>query len=254
MPLGTNISRLTQTVTTADGIQISVDLYRKGGYDVAIIICPGFFQSKDTPTFQRMSRALTDERDVIAMDFRGHGRSGGLFTFSALECADLEAVLHWAKPRYKRVGIVGFSLGGATAINAVSRQIAQVKTLVLVSAPSSFEEIEFKFWTPEAMRTGAQGLEPGCGCRPGNPLLRKERPVEAIRSFQGVPVLFVHGAHDVIVGVDHSRRLFAAAPEPKRLEIIERGSHAEALFRDDPEGFTALVNAWLSQTLASDSS
>ena len=243
------MDRATQTVTTADRIRLSVDVYHHNAHETAIIICPGFFQSKDTLTFQRMSRALAKDYDVIAMDFRGHGRSSGLFTFSALERADLDAVLQWAQPRYRQLGLIGFSLGGATAIHVVSRQPAQVKTLVAVSAPSSFEEIEFKFWTPEAMRTGVQGLEAGAGCRPGNLLLKKERPIDTIRSVREVPIFLIHGTHDVIIGVDHSRRLFTAAPEPKRLEIIERGSHAEALFRDEPERFISLVSAWLTQTL-----
>ncbi len=60
-----------------------------------------------------------------------------------------------------------------------------------------------------------------------------------------------HTAAVVIVGVEHSRRLYAMAGEPKRLEIIEGGSHAEALFRDDPDRFVQIVSEWLSRTLAS---
>lgn len=243
-------TRTTQTVRTADGIAVSVDLYRGGEHDTAVIVCPGFFQSKDTPTFQRLSRAMAVGRDVIAMDFRGHGRSSGLYTFSAREGADLDAVLRWARERYRRIGIIGFSLGGAVAINTVSRDPAQIESLIMVSAPSSFEEIEFKFWTPEAMRTGVMGLEPGAGCRPGNPLLKKERPIERIRGIRRIPILLVHGTRDVIIGVEHSRRLYAAAAEPKRLEIIQDGSHAEALFRDEPERFIRLVNAWWAETLS----
>jgi len=235
-------------VTSSDGVAVSID-HHDAGHGAAVIICPGFFQSKETATFQRMSRALAETHDVLAMDFRGHGRSGGLYTFSAREAADLEAVLRWAAGRYQRIGIVGFSMGGAIAINTLARQPAAARTLIAVSAPSSFEEIEFKFWTPEAMRTGLQGLEPGAGCRPGNPLLPKERPVDSLRSCQGLPMLFIHGTRDVIVGVQHSRRLYAAAAEPKQLEIIEGGSHGEALFRDEPERLTGPIRSWLAQHL-----
>ena len=183
------------------------------------------------------------------MDFRGHGRSSGLYTFLAREGTDLEAVLSWAHERYARLGILGFSLGAAIAINTVTRHLDHVQSLIAVSAPSSFEEIEFKFWSPEAMRTGVLGLEPGVGCRPGNLFLKKERPIESLQKFRHIPVLFLHGTRDVIVGVQHSHRLFAAALEPKRLEIIEGGSHAEALFRDDPHRFSDIVNAWYAQTL-----
>lgn len=241
--------RQTHTVTTADGVAISVDHYRIGHREAAVIICPGFFQSKDTRTFQRMSETLINTRDVLAMDFRGHGRSKGLYTFSAREGADLEAVLRFAEERYQRLGVLGFSLGAAIAMNTISRRQGRVQSLIAVSGPSSFEEIEFKFWTPEAMRTGTQGLEPGAGCRPGNLLLKKARPIDAIRRRGPLPLYFIHGTRDVIVGVQHSHRLFAASPQPKRIDIIEGGSHAEALFRDDPNGFTRLVEAWFADTL-----
>ena len=243
------MDRSTQNVLSADGVAISVDVYGTQTHTTAIIICPGFFQSKDTATFQRMSATLARTSDVIAMDFRGHGRSGGLFTFSALEGMDLEAVLRWVQPRYERIGMLGFSLGGATTINAVSRHPDRVVSVIAVSAPATFEEIEFQWWTPEAMRTGIRGLEPGAGCRPGNLFLKKERPIEHVRNLSPIPILFIHGTRDVIVGVQHSHRLYAAANEPKRLEIIEGGSHAEALFRDDPQRFSDLVNTWYQHTL-----
>jgi pimeloyl-ACP methyl ester carboxylesterase len=243
------VAQSAHRVMTHDGVAVSIDLYSEGAHETVVIVCPGFFQSKDTPTFHRMSQALANERDVLAMDFRGHGRSSGLYTFSACEGADLEAVLRWAQARYRHVGILSFSLGAAIAINTVSRHQDGVKSLVAVSAPSSFEGIEFRFWTPEAMRTGVQGLEPGAGCRPGNLFLKKERPIESVRKFQQVPILFIHGTRDAIIGAQHSRRLYAAAPEPKKLEIVEGGGHAEALFRDAPQRLTSLVHAWLLQTL-----
>jgi len=243
----------SHTVETVDGVTISCDLYRTGDRQAVVIICPGFFQSKETATFQRLARALAEHWDVIAMDFRGHGRSGGVYTFSAQEDADLDAVWRWAAGRYERLGVLAFSLGAAIAINTLSRQAEHVRSLVAVSGPSTFEEIEFQFWTPEAMRTGLAGCEPGAGCRPGNPLMKKERPIETVRRLQQVPKLFLHGTRDVIVQFPHSQRLYAAAPEPKQLQLIDGGGHAEALFRDDPAGFLRLVKPWFMTTLQENS-
>ena len=244
------MNRTTHTVTTQDGETVSLDLYGNGTKETVVIICHGFFKSKETPTFQRLSQTLAVGRDVIALDFRGHGRSTGAFTFSAHEQADLEAVLQWARGRYAQIALMGFSLGGAVAINTASRQPELVKNLVAVSAPSDFNDIEFQFWTPEAIRTGVRGLERGSGCRPGNVFLKKERPLQNITKLAPIPKLFIHGTKDVIVGVGHSRRLYEASAQPKRLEIIEGGSHAEALFRDDPDRFLGLVLPWFLQTLS----
>jgi peptide-methionine (R)-S-oxide reductase len=241
----------TGTVIARDGVRLSVDRYGDGARGAALILCHGFFKSKETPTFRRLSRALAERVDVVAMDFRGHGRSSGLFTFSARESADLEAVLEWARGRYARLGVLGFSLGGAIAINTVSRRPETIRSLIAVSSPAAFEDIEFKWWTPEAIRCGIEGLEPGAGCRPGSLFLAKARPIESVRRLAGIPTLFIHGTRDATVGVEHSRRLYAAASEPKRLEIIDGGSHAEALFRRDPQRFLGLVEAWISRTLLS---
>ena len=241
----------TEALHACDGVTIALDCYRQPRRDAesGVIICPGFFQSKDTPTFRCLAATLAVEHDVVAMDFRGHGASGGRYTFSARESADLDAVLDWVAARYARIGILGFSLGGAIAINGVSHRPSDVQSLTLVSAPDAFDAIEMRWWTPEAMRTGWQGWEPGAGCRVGNLWLPKEQPRERIQHLAAIPKLFIHGTRDAIVGMAHSQRLHAAAQEPKRLEIIEGGSHAEALFRDDPPGFSILVNGWFSQTL-----
>lgn len=248
--MGESVTRAAHDVRSRDGTRIALACYRVSGRETAVVLCPGFFKSKETPTFQRMSQALAVEQDVVAMDFRGHGRSGGRYTFSARESDDLAAVLEWARGRYRSIDLLGFSLGAAIAINTASRHPERVRSLIAVSAPAAFEEIEFKFWTPEAIRRGIEGLEPGAGCRPGSLFLKKGRPLDSVRRLAGLPILFIHGTRDVIVGLDHSRRLYAAAAEPKRLEIINGGSHAEALFRDDPEGFVRMVLGWWAKILS----
>ncbi len=245
------VERSSHRLRSLDGTVVAVDRYRQGRRDTALVICHGFFQSKAPPTFQRLAGALAQSYDVLCLDFRGHGDSSGVFTFSAREDAELQAVLTWAQPQYPRLAVIGFSLGAAVAINTLSGAPPGVCGLIAVSAPASFEEIEFKFWTPEGISTGLKGLEPGAGCRPGNPFLKKRRPIDAIHRMRNLPVLFIHGTKDVIVGAAHSRRLFDAAHEPKRLQLIADGGHAEMLFREDPTGFTSLITDWLAEVLSS---
>lgn len=239
------MSPKTHQARTADGIRVVFDHYATGHAQV-LILCHGFFQSRATNDFRQLAQALAPHSDILSLDFRGHGDSSGLYTFSAREGAELDTVLEWAKSRYAKAAVMGFSLGGAIAINTVGRHRPFVERLISVSAPAAFEDVEFKFWTPEAIRNGLESLGPGIGCRPGNPLLPKVRPVDVIKQLAGLPILVVHGTNDMIVDVEHGRRLFAAAAEPKRLEIIPRGSHAQILFRRDPEGFARLVNWWLT--------
>ena len=88
------IERSSHRLRSADGTVVAVDRYRQGRRDTAVVICHGFFQSKATPTFQRLASALAQSYDVLCLDFRGHGGSSGVFTFSAREDAELQAVVH----------------------------------------------------------------------------------------------------------------------------------------------------------------
>jgi fermentation-respiration switch protein FrsA (DUF1100 family) len=45
-----------------------------------------------------------------------------------------------------------------------------------------------------------------------------------------VPVLLIHGEHDEIIPVDMSRRLYAAASQPKELYIIPGAHHNDTYF------------------------
>lgn len=238
----------TCQVKAADGTEIFFDRTRGPVLDAAVIVCPGFFQSRRTPTFRRLAGVLAQYCSVLVMDFRGHGDSGGLYTFSANEGQDLEAVYRWAQQRYEKIGLIGFSLGAATAINQAV-QFGDVRMIVAVSAPSSFNEIELKFWTVRGLQTGLGGLESGAGCRPGSPLLHKERPIDNIQRLSKVPVLLIHGTKDNTILPAHSERLHAAAGEPKRLLLIEGGGHAEELFRRFPGEFLPPVQDWLKTTL-----
>ncbi len=237
-------TRSTHQVTTPDGVQIAFDLYQRPGRDTLLVICPGFFQSKNTPTMRQLAATLAQHYDVLCMDFRGHGDSGGRFTFSAKEDADLTAVFTWARPRYAHIVLMGFSLGAATAIDVIGEG-TEVQALIAVSAPTAFEDIELKVWTLKAIVAGLKAFEPGVGFRPGNPWLTKPRPIDRIRQAK-VPILLIHGTDDETTFVHHSQELFAQAEGPKQLTLIEGGRHAEELYRQDPEGFLTLVEDWLT--------
>jgi len=238
------------TLSTHDGAEISVARYARGTRSSALIICPGFLQSKETLTFQRLSSALSSEYDVICLDFRGHGHSSGLYTFSAREPIDLEVVFAWAKRQYPKISLLGFSMGAAISLIAASHHPETLQSVIAVSAPTAFDEIRINWRTaPESMKTGMQGFEKGMGCRPGNLFLKKESPIERIPLISPTPVLLIHGTLDLTIPHTHSERLYAAAKEPKRLSIIQGGGHAEALFRNHPEEFLPLVRSWLVSTL-----
>ncbi len=229
------------------GIKISIR-HNKRSADPVVIIAPGFFQSKETKTFKRLERDLSSSLDVISMDFRGHGKSGGLYTFSAEEADDLKAVIDYARKIYSKVGVLGFSYGGAIAMIEASRN-KNIDSLVCVGTPMASEEVEFMWWTLDALKLGLKGLERGAGVRPGNPTLKKINAIDVVSGISPTPILFIHGEKDPTVGVRHSRMMHEKAGAPKEIKLFKQGSHAEEIYRQYPVEFIQTVTQWFRKTL-----
>ncbi|MBI4353436.1 MAG: alpha/beta fold hydrolase [Candidatus Omnitrophica bacterium] len=235
-------------VTSGDGVKISIR-HCRGGKKAAVVIAPGFFTGKDTRTYRRLEGDLKDVFDVVSMDFRGHGRSEGRYAYSAKEKEDLKAVIGYARDSgHKKIGVLGFSYGGAIAILEAA-EYKDVDSLVCAGSPMASGEIEFKWWTWEGLKLGLWRWERGKGVRSGNPFLAKVRPLDVVASVSPIPILFIHGTGDPTVDVRHSRMLYEAAREPKAIKIFEKGSHAEEIYRRFPAEFIQTVKEWFGKTL-----
>ncbi|MBM3253889.1 MAG: alpha/beta hydrolase [Candidatus Omnitrophica bacterium] len=240
----------SETLTTKDNCKISINIY-KNSHPTVVVVCPGFFQSKETKTFVRISSMLTDNYDVVSMDFRGHGKSSGRYSFSANEYMDLEAVLNYANRYYKKVGILAFSLGGSVAIEELTLY-KNAHSLISVSTPMNFTDIEYRVLNKETLKVALKNIENGLGVRPGNILLKKAKPIDLVDKLSPIPVLFIHGKNDPVVYMRHSVSLFEKANFPKAIEIFENGHHSEEIFRRYPDRFERVVKDWFNKTLGTE--
>lgn len=232
------------TLKTEDGIKISANHYLTGSESV-LIICPGFMMYKDSKPFLMLSKRLSEDFDIITMDFRGHGKSSGQYTFTSQEGLDLKAVIDYSIPKYKFIGIIGFSLGAAVVINEMAKE-RSANRLMVVSAPTEFERIENRFLNKEVVSSTIKKFGWQMGqVRLGNILLAKPKPIENVDKISPIPILFVHGQKDTIVEPRHGRSLYEKAKEPKRLVIYENGLHAEDLFFvNNFDNFISLCIEW----------
>ena len=82
----------------------------------ALVIIHGYPAEKGDLLFR--ASQLHKDFNILLIDFRYFGKSGGSFTTLATnERLDLEAAIDFLESRgFKKVGILGFSFGGATAI------------------------------------------------------------------------------------------------------------------------------------------
>lgn len=192
---------------TTDNVKIAINHYINSN-DEVVILCPGWFMTKDSAVFKKMSKDFTGYYDVITMDFRGHGKSGGFYTFTSNEEKDLDAVIDFAKSIYKKIYLCGFSLGGALVLLHGAKN-NDIDKIIAVSAPADFDKIENHMYSPDAwIPTLFQKFEPlrWLTIRAGYPLLSKDKPVDFAANIN-VPTLFIAGEKDPTVFPWHTKLL-----------------------------------------------
>lgn len=229
---------------TKDDIKIAINHY-DNEKDEVVIICPGWFMTKDSAVFRKMSEDFSKYCDVITMDFRGHGRSGGFYTFTANEEKDLEAVVNFAKEKYKKVFLCGFSLGGALVLLYGAKN-NDIDKIIAISAPSDFMKIENHMYSPDAwIPTLFQKFEPlrWLTVRAGFPCLKKDKPIDFVTKIQ-VPTLFIAGEKDPTVFPWHTELLYEKALCEKEYKLLKNTRHAEDLYHDYPQEFMNICAGW----------
>ena len=241
----------SKIVRTTDRKNIALDHYASGHKQI-VVLAPGFYNNKDAYLFKSMAQVFAGYYDVISFDFRGHGKSSGLFSWTSDEPNDLAAVLAYAKEQgYSKIGVIGFSLSAAVTIIEASRNKI-IDSIIVVSPPSEFWKINFNFWEPEMLNDlklnlGMKGK--GKFIRPGNPFSKKIKPIDVVEAISPTPICFIHGAKDWIIKSSHSQKLFAAAKEPKKIKIIAGVGHAEKIFDDKYDEFMGECLGWFKETL-----
>ncbi len=236
-------------VITEDKVSIAFNHYHSNK-DTLIIIAHGWYMCKDAQPFLNLSEDFHKNHDVITMDFRGHGKSSGWYTFTSNEHQDIRAVINYAKKRYSKIGLIGFSLGGALSIIHTATY-KDIDCLITVSAPVSFNKIENHYWKPEAFISSFKkfNFKESRNVRPGNIFLEKINPVDVIMNISPIPVLFLAGSKDPTVYSWHTESLFKKSGNPKSLEIFEGGFHAEDLYLNSRIRFMNTCNDWFARYL-----
>jgi len=110
--------------------------HQLGSGSDAIVVCHGFSGSHRRPRQVILQEALAERFAVLAVDFRGHGRSEGRSAMGALEHRDVEAVVRHARTRgFSRVVTLGASMGGIAVVRHAAL-IGGVDGVVAVSTPA----------------------------------------------------------------------------------------------------------------------
>lgn len=203
----------------------------------SVAVGHGFTNSVRKPFVGRLLRRLACRHPVVALDFRGHGRSAGRSTAGAVEWLDVAAAVRLARGAGDgRVATLGFSLGATVALlHGARTELAAVERpdAIVAVSPSA------RWWARDtvAMRrmhslverpAGRVALR-ALGVRVAWPLWPTvpPSPIELVGRIAPTPLLLVHGDEDHYLPAEHSLALHRAAGGGAEL-WLERGMrHAE---------------------------
>ncbi|MCI4680273.1 alpha/beta hydrolase [Rhodoblastus acidophilus] len=196
----------------------------------AVLLLHGLYDSR--ADFVDHARWLTDEGfAVMAIDFRGHGRSGAApHSFGWSEALDARAAFDWLRREQRRapIGVLGVSLGGAAALLGPEGPLP-CDALALQAVYPDIRRAARNRVAAFLSRPVAVLLEPllsyqsiwRFGVRP-----ERLAPIEALARFNR-PVLIVGGGADRFTPPEETREMYDAAPGPKELLILEGLDHDE---------------------------
>ncbi len=236
-----------QTVESYDKTKIAFNHFTRDGRDAVIVLCHGFWMSKDAKPFLDLSKDFFNYYNVITMDQRGHGNSGGAFSFTSQEHEDIRAVIQYAKKIYTRIYLIGFSLGAASSIIYVAQE-KDVHGLMVVSPPMSFEEIENRFLDKGALIPAIKKFGPHVfKLRLGPVNSEKIKPADVIDQIAPIPLLIMFGEKDPIISKKHAETLYERAKNPKQIIMIKNGLHAEDLYRLNRNDFMRYSTSWVDE-------
>ena len=164
---------------------------------------------------------------VLAVDYRGFGKSTNELPSETLAVEDARAAWDWLakqypdRPRY----IFGHSLGGAIAIELAAQVGDEAGTLVEGTFTSIPDVVSSYKW----------------GWLPVGPLITQR--FEAVKRVAqvGAPLLVVHGSEDRTIAPELGRKLFDAATGKKAFVLVEGGSHHNTNSVGQPQYRVALA-------------
>lgn len=196
-----------------------------------VILCHGMESSKESRKLLHLGESLSRAGfTVLRFDFTGAGESTG--DLDSITCTrqveDLRAAHELLEGRgIVRVGVIGSSMGGTTALAYASgaENVAAVATLAAPFDPRELLERDFH---PEAIALWrAQGFIEFNGRRLTTDFLEEALTVDAVATAARItcPVLVIHGDADTTVPVSQARALYAALPGEKKLLIFPGADH-----------------------------
>jgi fermentation-respiration switch protein FrsA (DUF1100 family) len=217
-----------------------------------IVFCHGHGGSMD-PDIEYAPILHDNGYDVLMFDFRGHGRSEGQrVSMGYHERLDLLGAVDYLRSRgIDRVGVLGFSMGGAVAISTAPQSEA-IRAVVSDGAfarlgnaiTSGAKERDLPDWV-------AAWVSPLIICLASLRLgawLPRADPIRWVDKIAPRALLIIHGGLDPYVSLAEIEELYAKAGEPKELWVVPEAGHRQ-VDRQRPDEYRARLLAFFDKWL-----
>lgn len=238
-------------LTTSDGVVIVGDHWPADSM-LAYVVAHGFTGSSRAPRVRHIATQLARTgAAVLALDFRGHGRSGGHSTLGDLEVRDLAAAVAFLRAAgHTRIALVGWSMGGSVVLRYAGLG-GDADAVVSISSPGHWWErstvpMRLVHWAAET-RVGRLATRVATRTRLGSGGWSRlpESPVEVVAGIAPRPLLIIHGDADRYFPLRHAQALAAAAADAVFWTEAGMG-HAES---GTTPALVARVDAWVREVL-----
>jgi len=201
-------------LSTSDGVRIHGWFVPTKGATHTVLLFHGNGGNL-TDRIEKLALLRSLKLNVFAIDYRGYGRSEGRPGEAGLY-ADADVAYDYLRRELgiepESIVLYGESLGGAVAVDLASRE--PVGAVILESTFTTAKDMARKalpFLPPELF-------------------LRSKLDSAGKIAVIDAPLLIIHGARDTTVPIEHARRLYETAVQPKALVEIPGAAHNDMLF------------------------
>jgi uncharacterized protein len=225
-----------------------------GGGERLIIVVHGKDGTRASNNILEISQGLAGAGyDVLSFDMRGHGRSDGeRFSLGWYERRDIHGAVEFARARgYTRIGLLGFSMGGATSLMAT----AENEAIQAVASDSAYADLEQLLEVQLPKNSHLPSLfNPGILAMVQllyGPDVDKIRPADSVRQISPRPLLVMHGLDDTFIPPFNGERLrdaYNSTGAQVRYETFPGAGHVK-LYESDPARYMQVLLAFFDDAL-----